>query len=493
MKGLPFDPRIPYRMAHIIRATLLLTTLASISRAAETIDIGTRLEWFADSFLVETFDGAELRMHSPVPAETVLAFDKPWEGIHCGYVTVLQDGARYRLYYRGMPAGSVDGTNDEVTCYAESADGIHFEKPNLGLFEVNGSRENNVILANAAPFSHNFAPFLDTRPGVAATERFKALVGIMDSGLHAFVSADGVRWEQVAGGPVLTKGVFDSQNVAFWSEHEQRYICYYRTWSEGGFSGIRTVSRATSTDFKTWGEDAWMTFGNTPLEHLYTNQTQPYFRAAHLYVGIAARFMPGRRIVSEAEMRAMGGEAAYSGDCSDAVLLTSRGGNAYDRTFMEGFIRPGLGLNNWTSRTNYPACGIVPTGEDEMSMYVQRNYGQKSHHLQRLTMRIDGFGSLHAGYAGGRATSRPIKFSGNILNINVSTSAAGSVRIGLLDADEKAIEGFTLEDCDEIVGDRVVRGVSWKGITDISALKGKTVQLAFELKDADVFSIVFHE
>ena len=480
-------------MTNIIRGTLLFLALASSSRSAEPVDIGTRLEWFADSYLIETFEGAELRLHSPIPAETVLAFDKPWEGIHCGYVTVFMDAGRYRLYYRGMPAGSIDGTNDEVTCYAESADGIHFEKPMLGLFEVKGSRENNVILSNAAPFSHNFAPFLDTRPGVPEAEKYKAFAGTVESGLHAFVSADGLKWEQAAGGPILKDGAFDSQNVGFWSEHEQRYLCYYRTWSEANFKGIRTVSRSTSEDFKTWTDGTPMTFGDTPMEHLYTNQTQPYFRAAHLYAGTAARFMEGRRVVSAEEMKALDGEPSFSGDCSDAVLLTSRGGNLYDRIFMEGFIRPGLGLNNWTSRTNYPACGIVPTGEDEMSMYVQRNYGQASHHLQRLAMRMDGFGSLHAGYAGGRATSRPLRFAGNVLNINVSTSAAGSVRIGLLDGHGQTIEGFAVEDCDEIVGDRIVRGVSWKGRTDVSALKGKPVRLAFELKDADVFSVLFHE
>ncbi len=473
-----------------------MTSLAAISlaaSAAEPIDIGSRLEWFADSYLIETFDGAELRLHPPLPAETVLDFDKAWEGIHCGYVTVFLDDGRYRLYYRGMPAGSKDGTNDEVTCYAESKDGIHFEKPDLGLFEVKGSRENNVILAGAAPFSHNFSPFVDTRPGVPEAEQYKALAGTADSGLHAFVSADGVRWEQVPGGPLLTEGAFDSQNVAFWSEHEGKYVCYYRTWSEADFKGIRTVSRATSDDFKTWSAGTPMTFGDTPLEHLYTNQTQPYFRAPHLYAGIAARFMQGRRIVSNAEMRAMGGDAAYSGDCSDAVLLTSRGGNVYDRAFMEGFIRPGLGLNNWTSRTNYPACGIVPTGEDQMSMYVQRNYGQMSHHLQRMTMRLDGFGSLHAGYTGGQATSRPIRFEGKALAINVSTSAAGSVRIGLLDVDGNPIGGFSVNECDEIAGDRVERGVSWKGETDLAALKGKPVRLRFDLKDADVFAIRFHD
>ena len=56
----------------------------------------------------------------------------------------------------------------------ESSDGIHWTKPELGLFEVQGDRKNNVVLANAAPVTHNFCPFCDERPDVPADERFEA-------------------------------------------------------------------------------------------------------------------------------------------------------------------------------------------------------------------------------------------------------------------------------------------------------------------------------
>ncbi|MDH7504497.1 MAG: hypothetical protein QHJ82_17540, partial [Verrucomicrobiota bacterium] len=62
----------------------------------------------------------------------------------CGYPTVIMDQGRYRLYYRGLPTAGKDGSSAEVTCLAESSDGIHWEKPCLGLFEVSGSNSNNV-------------------------------------------------------------------------------------------------------------------------------------------------------------------------------------------------------------------------------------------------------------------------------------------------------------------------------------------------------------
>jgi len=72
----------------------------------------------------------------------------------------------------------------------------------------------------------------------------------------------------------MTKGAFDSQNVAFWSASEQCYALYLRTWTGGGFAGFRTISRATSTDFLEWSAPVEMSFGDTPREHLYTSHDE---------------------------------------------------------------------------------------------------------------------------------------------------------------------------------------------------------------------------
>ncbi len=454
-------------------------------------DIGSRLELFVDRYLIESMTGTTLQLHPPVPRETVLQFNRPWEGLHCGYVTIIKDGGTYRLYYRGFPVDAPDGSDVECTCYAESSDGIVFTRPVLGLFDYNGSRENNVILHGMPPLSHNFAPFLDTRPDVPADERYKALAGISTTGLIGFVSPDGIHWKKLRDEPLLTAGAFDSQNIAFWSESEGCYCCYFRTWTQGGYSGFRTVSRATSPDFRTWSDPVEMDFGGTPREHLYTNQTRPYFRAPHLYIATAARFMQGRRVVPEDQAEAMGSHAKDSGDCSDTVLITSRGGNRYDRTFMEGFVRPGIGLSNWTTRTNYVAHGIVPTGDNEMSLYVQRNYAQPSHCLQRLTLRTDGFVSVNAPYAGGEMVTKPFRFKGSKLLLNYSTSAAGSVWVEIQDESGKPITGFAKADADELIGDSIDHAVSWKGKTDLSALAGTPIRLRFVMKDADLYAIHF--
>ena len=173
--------------------------------------------------------------------------------------------------------------------------------------------------------------------------------------------------------------------------------------------------------------------------------------------------------------------------------MTSRAGTTrYDFALRESFIRPGIGINNWTTRTNYPVCGVVQTGPEEMSLYVHRNYGQETAHLERMTLRLDGFTSLHAPYQGGEMLTHPLKFSGSRLEINYSTSAAGSLRVEIQEPKGQPITGFSLDECPEILGDEILRIVSWRGGSDVSSLAGKAVRLRFVMKDADLYSIRFH-
>jgi hypothetical protein len=417
----------------------------------------------------------------------VLRFDKPWEGSFCGYATVLQDGPLYRLYYRGRPETGRDGSDGEVTCYAESKDGRTWTKPELGLFQVNGSKANNVILAGQAPFSHNFCPMIDHRPGTPPAECYKALAGTGASGLHAFVSADGLRWRKKGQSAVIAKGDFDSQNVPFWSEHENCYVCYFRVFRDG----IRRIARCTSKDFLNWTEPWLMGYGGQPIEHLYTNQTSPYFRAPHLYVGIAARFMPGRQVLSPEQARAINVNPGYFRDCSDAVLITTRGSDLYERRFMEGFLIPGIGLENWVSRTNYPALNVVPTGPHEMSFYVNQNYGQPTAHLRRYALRLDGFACLAGPYRGGEMVTRPLTFTGKELRLNFATSAAGSIRAEIQDSAGKPCPGFSLQESVETIGNEIERVVRWKAGSDVSRLAGQPVRLRFVLHDARLYAIQF--
>ena len=463
--------------------------LYSGSLAQDPLCIGSRLELFVDSYLIDKMDNVRLVLQEPKDEGPVLYFEKPWEGPFCGYSTIIKDGDLYRLYYRGLPLAGKDGSAAETTCYAESKDGLTWHKPNLGIYDVAGTLENNVILADDAPFSHNFSPFLDSNPQRAPKKKFKAVAGTRDTGLFGFISSDGIHWRKVDKNPIFTKGVFDSQNVVFWSDVEQCYVCYFRTWTNNGYSGIRTVSKSTSKDFLHWTDPVQMSFGDTPMEHLYTNQTHPYFRAPHIYVAIAARFMPNRQVLTDEQAKQLKVNPKYFKDCSDAVFMTSRGGYVYDRTFLEGFIRPGIGLENWVSRSNYPVLNVVQTGASEMSVYVNQNYAQPTSHIRRYALRLDGFTSVKAPYEGGELLTKPLIFGDNTLYLNFATSAAGGIRVEIQDVDGEPISGYSLDACRMLIGNEIRKAVVWNVGSDVSSLAGRPVRLRFVLRDADLFSM----
>src|SRR5262249_36026537 len=155
-----------------------------------------------------------LRLQKPQPGGIALNYDRPWEDRFCFYTTVLKDGGKYLMYYRSYFGGVT--TKGEGTGYAESTDGIHWTKPDLGLVEFEGSRKNNLI----EPPGKQFTAFIDGRAGVPAAERFKG--NCEDKpGLVGWTSGDGIHWKKVQEAPIVPRSLvnhFDSQNVMFWSE-----------------------------------------------------------------------------------------------------------------------------------------------------------------------------------------------------------------------------------------------------------------------------------
>ena len=126
-----------------------------------------------------------------------------------------------------------------------------------------------------------------------------------------------------------------------------------------------------------------------------------------------------------------------------------------------------------------------------MSIFVQRHYAQTSSYLERMTLRLDGFASLNAGYEEGQMITKPVDFTGNKLELNYSTSAAGSIRVEILDESGAPIQGYGVDDCDELLGVEISGYVSWQGSTDLSKISGKPVRVRFVMNDADIYSLRF--
>ncbi|MBX7243892.1 MAG: hypothetical protein K1X53_00235 [Candidatus Sumerlaeaceae bacterium] len=445
-----------------------------------------RRQLFVDKDLIEKSENLDLRMHSPVPREAVFSFDAPWEGKESGYTTVFRDDNELRMYYRG--GGE---TTQEVACLATSNDGVSWIRPKFGLYAFNGSKDNNIVYVGRGTSyweAHNFTPFKDTNTSTPAEQRYKALglgrhktaTGETVKALVALISADGIHWTLLQEAPVITKGSFDSQNVAFWDSVRNQYVCY----SRHGRNGVRSVQLSTSPDFIHWTEPKWLNFGPGTLEQFYTNAIQPYPLEPSLYLGFPMRFVPARKSIGFPERKVDG--------LSDSVLISSHDGLDFTRTFREAFIRPGLDVENWGSAhsNNTPACGLLQTSDSDISLYWAEHCNMVPR-MRRGTIRTDGFASVHAGDDTGRFLTPPLRFSGRRLLLNVSTSAAGSVRVGIRDAGGLGIPGFDTRDCIEVYGDELNRIVLWNGNPSLERLAINPIRLEFEMKDADLYSFRF--
>jgi len=458
--------------------------LAATSAWSDPIDIGSRRELFVDDLLVDSLRGSARRaQHAPqlMPAVAGSQPAEPWGN-------VFRDGDTFKMIVRGLKQPGIDPKQhgqeahyrNHILQYFESPDGIHWRAPALGLHTLPRFPAGNVIMADNFGIEQTFAAFLDTRPDVPAAQRFKGLGGKQypqtvraeltakygAHGLRAYASPDAIHWTKLHDEPVIPGewGHLDSQNIVFWSEHESRYVCYFRSFENPRAKGLRSVKRTTSSDFRHWTAPVDVEI-NHPGEQLYTSNIEPYARAPHLYIGLPTRFMARR------------------GAATDILFVTSRDGLRFTRPENEAFIRPGLDKSAWGNRANYAAYHIMQTTPKELSIYVSGG--------RRYTLRTDGFASIHAGQPGGELLTKPIIFAGRKLTVNFSTSAAGSLAVELQDAGGAPLPGFSLADCQPAHGDEIARPITWKGGSDLSAFAGRPVRLRFVLTEADLFALKF--
>lgn len=508
-------------------SSLAATSSAQSSQSVEPLNIQSRRELFVENGLIEKLTGdARQQLHHPTPQEIVLEHNKPWEGTGSGYHSVFQDGDRYRMYYKAWHLDVSDGKvktdrHPLFCCYAESKDGIHWEKPALGLYEFQGSKENNIVMTSGTlgPLEVDAghpAVFKDENPEVPEDARYKAFFrSAKPNGLLPFKSLDGIHWTPMTDKPILhNQGAFDSQNLAFWDPTIKKYRAYWRIftegttdddqWKPGGYRAIRT---AVSDDFVHWESQTDLTYVNSPVEHLYVNQVKPYHRAPHLLLGFPVRYvergwsdsMRSLPDLQDREARSKGSDR-YGMAITESLVMASRNGHHFNR-WNEAFLRPGIERRGtWHYGQQYLAWHLVETqsalagAPPELSLYATESYWHgKGSELRRYTLRLDGFVSINAPMSGGELITKPVSFEGGSLHLNFSTSAAGYIRVEIQDVNGKAITGYSLEECNELFGDTIDRQVTWKSGTDTSALANQPVRLRFELRDADLYSFCFQQ
>ena len=265
--------------------------------------------------------------------EPLLKADRPWEDYCVGYCQVIRRGDVWHMWYASFDhdyQGDVDG----MLCYARSADGVKWEKPNLGLVEYGGKTDNNILVRRGM---HGHSVFVDE--AAPPDERFRMVfVDLVGNGWMVFgaTSADGLKWKKIEK-PLLAKNS-DTQSICF--KDGDVYRLYVRMWSGADYAGKRLVGYAESK-----------TFGNfpDPVVILAPDEKDP--PDLQFYNSAAAKVRDGLYVMFPS--------AFYtSNDTVRPHLAVSHDGRAFRRVGREPFFELGIGFD---SKAIYIGPGAVPT------------------------------------------------------------------------------------------------------------------------------------
>ena len=206
-----------------LKTTLILTLallgasvfapVQRVSAAAEVIDVDSDRQLFLDDLWFHSKQGVELVFHTPTSGEVAIQPEHPWERTLIHYSSVVYDQGLFRMWYRGTDGNPwnimPNGGGQTFTCYAQSQDGIHWEKPKLGVFPHSGSTAKNII-GSPRDFM-NVSVIVDPNEKPGSKSRYKMISRV--NGITGFVSADGLNWDLSETNPLLSRGPFDSHNI----------------------------------------------------------------------------------------------------------------------------------------------------------------------------------------------------------------------------------------------------------------------------------------
>ncbi len=480
-------PKLVLTLA-LLGVWLVSAPVPQVIAAEAVIDVGRERQLFLDDLWFHSKQGVDLVFHTPTSREVAIQPEHPWERTLIHYSSVVFDQGLFRMWYRATDGNpwnvTPNGDGQTYTCYAQSEDGIHWEKPKLGVFSHGGATANNII--ESPKDFMNVSVILDPNEPPGSKSRYKMISRV--NGITGFVSADGMNWDLLETNPLLSKGPFDSHNILIWDEQSARFVIYLRATDmsvPGPFhGGRRAIRRSESSDFRNWSEPKMVLRPDEgdPVDlHFYTNAAVNYYRASRAFFMFPMILYPERSY-----------PAAPLPGTSEIQFATSRDGVHWKRSFRYPIIKPGLDEDNWVDRNPIMGHGVVPTGPTEISMYYSEFLRSSKSRIRRCTLRKDGFVSVRGPYNGwGEFTTPAIRFKGRRLEFNYSAAGGGALQVELQDEGGNPVPGFRMEDCPKILGDKIEGVIRWRLGADVSALEGQPIRLRVRLQNADLYAFRF--
>lgn len=464
--------------------------------SAEPLRIGDRKQMFLDQWIVQ--DSSEIlftmvppQKHADIP---VLIPQQPADERLLYPQAMNPTGVRWnpekRLFQMWYDAVHLaPGKEGHYFAYAESEDGIHWNKPDLGLKLVAGFNEPNFI-----PGPGGRVIFDDHDPD--PRRRFKLVSG----GINPVIrfSPDGLHW--TTSGQSVFRKIGDTHTLLGWDPKRQKYIGYFRPRNPPGPVPRRTVAISQTDDFETW----------TPLEEILTPDshdpvgTEFYYLSAaifgDMYIGLVPVLHLDRNFLDFRQTDAQGAEQTV-----DVQLVTSRDGINWNRM---GNRQPWLRLGpyqSWDDQNLWPSNAFAHGGRillyyggqpvRHTILNLQNDFGQKRDGRTMLggvglaTLREDGWVAVRPNLDRQAVLStRPFLLEHNELYVNADASM-GKCIVELLAPDGSPLPLFSGKNAATISTDELHGRVNWN--QGLAEKLGQPVRLRFTLERANLYAFQF--
>ena len=467
---------------------------------ASPVDVGTRKQLFADDLIIGQQENVFRTLNQPTKHHDnpIIALEPPQQVggeehvIVMGTVMYDDDERLFKMWYE---CANYPWSFNHIA-YATSADGIHWERPNLGIVDFRGSTENNFVFNRG---QRNVTAGIYKDPVAAEPSRLYKMIYNCGDGVGVAFSPDGLHWKPEP--DVRVAKVSDSPHSVMWEPRLERYVAHSRHWEKIEFAdgygyggprglGTRVVLQSESEDFVNWtpyGIIMAPDDDDLPWDRQFYNMEwmryeDVYFgfiAAYHVLPGMEEKITPGAPWMDKVDI-----QLTFSRDnrtwmrAGDRQVFIPTGPEEYDKGMVFVMQHPlvvgdeirfyyaGFSGLHWATRRNEPQGGVVCLA----------------------TLRLDGFVSMDAGE--GRLTTKTLTMAGDRLVVNAD-AGLGSIAVEILDGEGQPVPGYSREEAELIDSDDLRHTVGWKGSSDVAALKGRPIALRFHMDRAKLYSFVF--
>ncbi len=433
----------------------------------------------------------------PQPVMTKDA-DLPWEaecGVSSPSVLYDADADLFRMYYQVWSPKRDDPARPSGynVCYAQSKDGLQWEKPLMDLYPWGEHKRTNIVLRgrNEGKGAHVHAARAE---GVRADGERIRNIGVLspedlrghrliayycDHAHYLASSEDGIHW-RLAEQMVIPNRVDCYQTIV----HDPsigEYVIFYRNrliYSDKipAIKGnTRMIARIASPEL--WS--LWEAMPETVLipdgDDAGRFYEMPTFRYGGLYWGMLHQYYQEPQKI-------------------EVELVWSRDGYRWERAPGRPMLIPVGERGAWDGGMAFTGDRVIERG-DEWWLYYS---GHDGYHNERgragsiglIKFRKEGFVSIRSDVRGkdSYVVTRPLLWPGGDLVINADASR-GCVKVAVSDLDRKPYEAFTYDDCVPLTRDEVRHAVRWKN-GRMSALRGHLVRLEFAFRHAQLFAFL---